>query len=155
MTERIQEVAELFKVDPAMLCGHSRVKHLIPARQALCWTLKQDGYSLDAIGLIIGGRDHTTILYSVEQAELRAREDARYAERLKQLCDTPIETGGKRYEGWKGLAQETIAAAEKIKQENTQLRAGIARALTLLPARGEDAKELLTRLITGRAGGEG
>jgi hypothetical protein len=45
-----------------------------------------------------------------------------------------------------------LTEAARLRQEVTQLRAGIARALECLPGRGEDAEELLSRLLAGGTG---
>jgi chromosomal replication initiator protein len=69
------------------LVGRSQRRHVVYARQALAWVLRRTHpeLSLAAIGDVLGGRDHTTILWAIEAAERRAKADPRYALRLSAL----------------------------------------------------------------------
>jgi chromosomal replication initiator protein len=83
----VERAARTFEVSRAALIGGSRQRHIVQARQALAWALRQTHpeLSLAAIGDLLGGRDHTTILWALEAAERRARDDPRYALRLSAL----------------------------------------------------------------------
>jgi chromosomal replication initiator protein len=76
----------VFGITRADLLGTSRVNRITEARQALAYALRMDGWSLEAIGELLGGRDHTTIIYSLGAAERRKARDVRYAERLQVLA---------------------------------------------------------------------
>ena len=48
----------------------TRKREWVQARQALTWLLrKHTDLSLNAIGAIIGGRDHSTVIHSVEAVD--------------------------------------------------------------------------------------
>ncbi|MDP8961462.1 MAG: chromosomal replication initiator protein DnaA [Actinomycetota bacterium] len=66
----IEKAAEVFGFSVEDLRGHSRRRPLVAARQAamyVCRALTEE--SLPAIGRSFGGRDHTTVLYSVRKVE--------------------------------------------------------------------------------------
>ena len=80
----VETAARTFEVSRAALLRRSRQRHIVQARQALAWALRQTHpeLSLAAIGDLLGGRDHTTVMWALEAAEQRARDDPRYALRL-------------------------------------------------------------------------
>jgi hypothetical protein len=62
------------------------MRHIVPARQVAAWVLRRASpLSLDQIGCLLGGRDHTTIGYSIAQVELRMACDPAYAALLSSL----------------------------------------------------------------------
>jgi chromosomal replication initiator protein len=91
ITQLLETAAQTFEVPRAALMGQSRQRHIVQARQAVAWALRQTHpeLSLAAIGDLLGGRDHTTILWAVDAAERRAKADARYALRLSALVSRP------------------------------------------------------------------
>jgi len=75
----IAQVAVAFDLTPADLTGDSRMRHIVLARQAACWVLRQASpLSLEEIGRLLGGRDHTTIIYSIGQIERRCAADPHF-----------------------------------------------------------------------------
>ena len=72
---------------PDELRGPSRARRIAHARFAVAWALRQHDpdCSFATIGALLGGRDHTTILYAIERAEQLACADADYALRLAGL----------------------------------------------------------------------
>jgi chromosomal replication initiator protein len=87
LTQLLETAAQTFEVPRTALLGRSQRRHIVYARQALAWALRQTHpeLSLAAIGDLLGGRDHTTIIWAVEAAERRAKADPRYAVRLSTL----------------------------------------------------------------------
>jgi chromosomal replication initiator protein len=85
----VERAARTFEVPRAALISGSRQRHIVQARQALAWALRQTHLelSLAAIGDLLGGRDHTTIMWAIGAAERRARENPRYALRLSALME--------------------------------------------------------------------
>lgn len=82
----IADVAAALDVEMADLTGRSRVRHIAEARQAAAWVLRRASpLSLEQIGRLLGGRDHTTIGYSIAQIEARCATDPAYAARLHSL----------------------------------------------------------------------
>lgn len=66
----IQIVADYFNVDVEELCGPSRRKHIAHARQVAMYLGREEtDSSLAQIGEVLGGRDHSTILYGHDKVE--------------------------------------------------------------------------------------
>lgn len=76
-----------FGVSVVDLTGRSRARHVSEARQAVAYALRRSYpmLSLQSIGTLLGGRDHTTIIYALAAAERRAVVDQEYALRLSAL----------------------------------------------------------------------
>lgn len=88
--ERILEVAaNHFGLTVADLTGHSRRKELVFARQAamtLCRSLL--GMSYPALGRLFGGKDHSTVLYSIRKFQQIQDDDAETKQLFRQLAKT-------------------------------------------------------------------
>lgn len=65
----IAAVADAFGVAPTDVIGPGRDEVVVKARLVVVWALRQEGLSLPKIGRILGGRDHTTVLYAERQAK--------------------------------------------------------------------------------------
>lgn len=64
----IEAVSRHFRISSSDLCGPNRKASLVRARQVLMYLLRQDlGLPLEGVGEMIGGRDHSTVLYSVDK----------------------------------------------------------------------------------------
>lgn len=72
--EIIAAIAALYGVKFAEVIGPSRARNIVRARNAAVHVLKQRGNSTPRVGGLLGGRDHSTILNSCRQFELRATE---------------------------------------------------------------------------------
>jgi chromosomal replication initiator protein len=74
----IRIVAEHFSLRPEDLTGRKRTKEVANARQIAMYLLREENdMSLPAIGEQLGGRDHSTVRYGVEQvAKELARDEA-------------------------------------------------------------------------------
>jgi chromosomal replication initiator protein len=82
----VARVAAHFDLDSADLTGQSRMRHVVLARQSAAWVLRKAyAISLEEIGRLLGGRDHTTIGYSIAQVELRIADDAALRAELHSL----------------------------------------------------------------------
>jgi chromosomal replication initiator protein len=77
-------VAEYYRVDIADLTGRSRNKEIVVPRQMAMYLLREEiGTSLPQIGELLGGRDHTTVIYAHEKmAEQIETDDNRRREAL-------------------------------------------------------------------------
>lgn len=83
----ITQAADLFHLTTADLIGRGRQRHVAEARQAAAYALRQrTPLSLAAIGIEIGGRDHSTVLYAISAAERRAVLNIAYALDLALLA---------------------------------------------------------------------
>ncbi len=66
----IEAVCRHFKISRQDLCGPSRKASLVYPRQILMFLLRTDlGLSFDGVGELLGGRDHSTVLYGVEKIQ--------------------------------------------------------------------------------------
>ncbi len=85
-------VAEFYNLELADLTGRSRNKEVVGPRQMAMYLLREEtGASLPQIGELLGGRDHTTVMYAhdkmtelIEQDDQRRREALAIKERLYQ-----------------------------------------------------------------------
>ena len=64
--EIVAEICLHYGVDEAEVRSKSRRHHLSEPRAAITWTLREQGMSYDAIGEILGGRDHSSLIYLVK-----------------------------------------------------------------------------------------
>lgn len=85
--DRVLEcVAARYDVRPRDITGQRRHRAVVQARQlALMLGRRLTGKSLDALGGMVGGRDHSTVLYSIRQAEERTAGDAAFAATVDTL----------------------------------------------------------------------
>lgn len=66
----INAVCGYFKIDPELITSKSRKASLVLARQTLMYLLRRRAnLALDEIGDLLGGRDHSTVIYGVEKIE--------------------------------------------------------------------------------------
>ncbi|MBI3913193.1 MAG: chromosomal replication initiator protein DnaA [Chloroflexi bacterium] len=85
-------VAEVYRVEIEDLTGRSRNKEVVLPRQVAMYLLREEtGASLPQIGDLLGGRDHTTVIYShdkisqqIETEDKLRREILAIKERLYQ-----------------------------------------------------------------------
>lgn len=77
--------ARAFGVEPYQLCASSRKQHIVRARIACAWALKTKFpiLSQPAIGMLLGGRDHSSVFYYLERAAYFRERDADFRAR----CD--------------------------------------------------------------------
>ncbi len=66
----VAAVCDHFRLQQEKLLGIRRSADLVKARQVLMYLLRKEvGMSLDEIGQMIGGRDHSTIIYGIRKLE--------------------------------------------------------------------------------------
>ncbi|HEV2340095.1 MAG TPA: chromosomal replication initiator protein DnaA [Patescibacteria group bacterium] len=66
----IQKTCEFYTIKPTQLKGPKRDASLVKARQITMYLLKNElGLTYNDIGNLLGGRDHTTIMYGVGRME--------------------------------------------------------------------------------------
>jgi chromosomal replication initiator protein len=76
-TQILDAVADHFGVEVAAFEGKSRSQAIARPRQVAMYLLrKETGASLPQIGALLGGRDHTTVLYGCERIADLIEEDA-------------------------------------------------------------------------------
>lgn len=72
----IHLVASYYAIEVAALCGQSRSKEFVRARHVAMFLARQEaGASLLQIGAVMGGRDHTTIMYGSNKISQEIEQD--------------------------------------------------------------------------------
>ncbi|HEX9794725.1 MAG TPA: chromosomal replication initiator protein DnaA [Planctomycetota bacterium] len=86
MDDILETVTSHFGVKVSDLQSKRRTQSVVLPRQvAMNLARKLTPLSLEEIGGFFGGRDHSTVLYSLEKMEQRRRVDAEFANRLAEL----------------------------------------------------------------------
>lgn len=74
--EVLETVAEYYRVEVDDLKGRGRNKEVVLPRQMAMYFLREEtNASLPQIGDLLGGRDHTTVIYSVEKITTEIEQD--------------------------------------------------------------------------------
>ncbi len=81
-------VADFLSIDIAELQGASRRREISHARQIAMYLMRQHtNLSLPKIGDALGGKDHTTVMYSCDKVTKLQAKDAEMAQLLRELSD--------------------------------------------------------------------
>ncbi len=70
--EIIDIVCEHFNLQRVKVCGKPRYRYIVETRMIIAYLLRADKYlnlSLNQIGGLLGGRDHSTVMHSVKQID--------------------------------------------------------------------------------------
>ena len=82
----VQAVAERFDLRPGDLASKRRHTEIVQARGlALLLGRKLTNYSLDALGGMVGGRDHTTVMHALRSTEARVAADPELQRAVSEL----------------------------------------------------------------------
>ena len=82
----ISEVARTFSLLPADLRSNKRNAAISRARQTAMYAVREiTQVSLTVIGEEFGGRDHSTVVYAIQQAEARIERDPHYKETIEDI----------------------------------------------------------------------
>ena len=74
----MQEVALYYSVDMRVIQGRGRSRNIVVPRQVAMYLLREEtDLSLVDIGALLGGRDHTTVMYGCEKMGEEINADAR------------------------------------------------------------------------------
>jgi chromosomal replication initiator protein len=85
MHDILEQASRAFDVPIKLIQSASRRPRYCTARFAVMYALREQGYSLAEIGEVLGNRDHTTIIYGLERAEVLAQTDPWFAQQLASL----------------------------------------------------------------------
>ena len=79
-------VCHYFNLDEDVLRGQSRSRDVVNARQIAMYLIRRmTNLSQNDIGKEFGGRDHTTVIHSLEKVEKQMRSDPAFAEVVKEI----------------------------------------------------------------------
>jgi len=93
----VDVVATSFGITPEKLLGRSRTREVALPRQVAMYLLRKEGnVSLPQIGEVLGGRDHTTVIYACEKVAEMIERDDRLRKKIIQIRDTLFNGGPAR-----------------------------------------------------------
>ena len=115
LMQLLAEVADAFGITMAELRGSSRTQGLCEARAAAAWVLREryPALTLAAIGELLGGRHHTTVINALQRVAARMQRDAAYAALVQALLA--------QYQ-----AAQTLTPAQARRQQRAAQRNGAA-----------------------------
>ena len=87
--EIVETVCQHYNVTPANINGRSRKKDYVTARQVSIYLAqKHTKMPASRIGKLIGGRDHSTVIYSCNQVEQRIKIDKKFSSDITSIENT-------------------------------------------------------------------
>ena len=82
----IERVCNHYNVTPANINGRSRKKDFVMARQVSIYLAqKYTKMPASRIGRLVGGRDHSTVIYSCNQVERRIKIDKKFSNEISSI----------------------------------------------------------------------
>ncbi len=82
----ISEVGRTYGVTPVDIRSNKRSAQISNARQVAAYVIREiTQMSMSAIGDELGGRDHSTIVYALQEVEKKMENDSRYKETLEDI----------------------------------------------------------------------
>ena len=79
-------ISQYYNVEQSVIRGQQRIRDAVQARQIAIYLIRSmTNLSLDDIGKEFDNRDHSTVLYSIQQVEKKMKKDAAFAETVKEI----------------------------------------------------------------------
>ena len=91
----LREVADFYGVDLRSLQGRGRSRNIVIPRQVAMYLLREEtDASLMDIGQLLGGRDHTTVIYGCEKIGDEINADSRLRQEVVTIRDKLYNSNG-------------------------------------------------------------
>ena len=82
----LEYISKYYNVDESIIRGQQRNRDATQARQVSMYLIRNmTSLSLDEIGKVFDNRDHSTVLYSIQQVEKKMKTDNAFAEKVKAI----------------------------------------------------------------------
>jgi chromosomal replication initiator protein len=90
----LKAVSEYYRVETRTLQGRGRSRNIVIPRQVAMYVLREEtGSSLVEIGTLLGGRDHTTVMYGCEKIAEEINSDTRLRNDVLAIRDKLYRQG--------------------------------------------------------------
>ena len=82
----LRYICKLYGLEETVIRGQQRIRDAVQARQIAMYLIRSmTNLSLDEIGKQFDDRDHSTVLYSIQQVEKKMKKDPAFAETVKEI----------------------------------------------------------------------
>ena len=82
----LEYISKYYNVDESVIRGQQRNRDAVQARQIAMYLIRSmTSISLDETGKFFDNRDHSTVLYSIQQVEKKMKTDTAFAEKVKAI----------------------------------------------------------------------
>ena len=82
----LASVCRYYNLEESVIRGQQRIRDAVTARQIAMYLIRSmTNLSQDNIGRLFNNRDHTTVMYSINQVEKKMKKDPAFAETVKEL----------------------------------------------------------------------
>ena len=79
-------ISKFYNLEQSVIQGQQRIRDAVAARQIAMYLIRSmTNLSLDDIGKKFDNRDHSTVLYSIQQVEKKMKKDPAFAETVKEI----------------------------------------------------------------------
>lgn len=130
----VRHLARLTGNPPGLIFGRCRRKASVDLRRAVTVTAREaTGLSFPALGRLLGGRDHSTMIHLLETGEAKIARDAEFAALTERLW------AAAEAEPWGPHGAEPDPAEEELVRESRRGRGGRSSELPAAAAPGAEA----------------
>ena len=79
-------ISKYYILEESVIRGQQRIRDAVQARQIAMYLIRSmTNLSLDDIGKVFDNRDHSTVLYSIQQVEKKMKKEPAFAETVKEI----------------------------------------------------------------------